>query len=156
MKKALALIDGTRNSALALYSMRYRFDVIAIHFFEKQVDRKYFTQLAQTMGAVKLYLVPLKQPFSFQTNLKKIEKIAQQETADVIITGKHVTEMDSTTLQAIQQEDSSTQLQIIRAIMPRTEKELKNLEKESGFAKIKPTQPQSLNSEQVIELEDTR
>ncbi|MEW5896844.1 MAG: 7-cyano-7-deazaguanine synthase [Nanoarchaeota archaeon] len=155
MERGIALLSGGIDSPVAIYLMRERLEIIAVHFHqqpltdEKEIEK--VKQLAGILGIGKTYLVPftsvLKELVSkcSQKNyfvlskiamFKAAELIAGKEGAKYLITGENLGQVSSQTLSNLTTITKHLSLEIFRPVLTYDKQEIVDLAKRIGTYEI--------------------
>ncbi len=151
MKKAIALLSGGFDSAVAIHLLKLKLDIIAVHFHqipltdEKEIEK--VKTLAKILKLKKLYLIPAADMFNETVKncneryyfvltkilmLKASEIIAQKENAEFLITGENLAQVSSQTLTNLESITKPIKLTILRPLLTYDKLEIMNIGKEIG------------------------
>ena len=136
MQKAVGLLSGGIDSAVAIHMMQDRLDIIAVTFHQEPLsggeEVKKVKQLAKLLDLKKLYLVPfvdvLKELVSKCKHkdyfilgkilmFKTAELIAEKESAQFLITGENLAQVSSQTLSNLTTITKNIKLEIFRPVL---------------------------------------
>lgn len=155
MEKGIALLSGGIDSPVAIYLMKERLEIIAVHFHqqpltdEKEIEK--VKELAKVLKIKKIYLVPFtsvlkelvgkcshKNYFILSkiAMFKAAESIAEKEEAKYLITGENLGQVSSQTLSNLTTITKHLSLEIFRPVLTYDKQEIIDLAKEIGTYEI--------------------
>lgn len=148
MEKAIALLSGGIDSPVAIYLMRNRLEVIAVHFHQEPLtDKKEVEkvkELAKKLQLKKVYLIPFVTVFKALVEkcdhknyfilskivmFKAAELVAKKENAQYLITGENLAQVSSQTLSNLIAITKNLDLEIFRPVLTYDKQEIINLAK---------------------------
>ena len=185
MKKALLLLSGGFDSAVACYLMQDNLDIIAIHFDSSRLTGDSALQkvkiLQKELNIKKLIIVPFDK-IQVETSKKckhelfyvitrrimyKIaEKIALKEKCNFLLTGENLAQVSSQTLSNIANITNAVNIEILRPLLCNDKIETINIAREIGTYEIcsgpelcsflGPKHPATKSNIEIVESEEEK
>ena len=151
MERAIALLSGGIDSPVAIYLMRERVEIIAVHFHQMPLtdDREIQKSraLAQKLGLKRLYLVPfapilkaLVEHYNHRhyyvlskiVMLRTAELLAKRENAQYLLTGENLAQVSSQTLSNLTTITKNITLEVLRPVLTYDKQEIIDVAIEIG------------------------